>query len=106
MQAERWQQLDQLFNAALALEPAERSAFLAQACSDESLRIEVEALPDGHESAGNFMNRAALEIEAQSLAEEKVESVVGQTIGQYTILSSLGVGGMGEVYLAEDGKLG
>ncbi len=106
MQAERWQQLDQLFNAALALEPAERSAFLAQACSDESLRNEVEALLDGHERAGNFMNRAALEIEAQSLAEEKVESVVGQTIGQYTILSSLGVGGMGEVYLAEDGKLG
>jgi serine/threonine-protein kinase len=45
MRPERWQQLDQLLGAALERPPAERAAFLAEACAgDEVLRQEVESL--------------------------------------------------------------
>ena len=107
MKPERWQQLDQLFHLALELEPAHRTAFLAEACVDDVLlRKEVEELLAGHEEAGTFMDRPALEFEAQSLAKDQDQSVVGQIIGHYKIISSIGAGGMGEVYLAQDTHLG
>jgi hypothetical protein len=107
MKAERWQQLDGLFHAALEHAPAVRSAFLDEACAgDAVLRKQVEELLDAHVDAGKFMESPALEVEARFLAEDQNESVVGQTIGHCKIISSIGVGGMGEVYLAQDMKLG
>jgi serine/threonine protein kinase len=47
-----------------------------------------------------------LEVQARSLADEQDESAVGQTIGHCQVISVLGVGGMGEVYLAKDTQLG
>src|SRR4030095_920800 len=107
MKPERWQQLDSMFHSALRREPAERPAFLEEACvGDKSLRLQVEALLAAHEEAGSFIEKPALEVEARSVADDQGESAVGHTIGHYKILSSLGVGGMGEVYLAEDSNLG
>ena len=107
MNPERWQQLDKLFHAALERAPDERAAFLDEACADDdSLRKQVEELLAGHEEAGSFIERPAFEVEAQSVADDQNELAVGQTIGHYKIISTLGVGGMGEVYLAEDSSLG
>jgi serine/threonine-protein kinase len=45
MHAERWQQVTNIFEAALKREPAERSAFVAERCADDvELRNEVEAM--------------------------------------------------------------
>jgi eukaryotic-like serine/threonine-protein kinase len=42
---QRWQVIDGIFSAALELEPADRAAFLDEACAgNEQLRREVEAL--------------------------------------------------------------
>jgi eukaryotic-like serine/threonine-protein kinase len=107
MKPERWQQLDKLFHSALERAPEERAAFLDQACpGDEELRKEVEALVAANAQAGSFIEKPALEAEARSLADEQrdaeAESMVGDTISHYRIISPLGSGGMGEVYLAQD----
>ena len=45
MTPERWQEIEELYHAALKREPSQRSAFLKQACAgDEALRREVESL--------------------------------------------------------------
>ncbi len=55
MKPERWEKLDDLFHAALALEPAERAVFLDEVCAgDDVLRKEVEALLAAHEEAGEL----------------------------------------------------
>ena len=47
MQAERWKQIEDLYQAALAQPPGQRAAFLVQACPDDpQLRGEVQSLLD------------------------------------------------------------
>src|SRR5712692_5790469 len=106
MTPERWQQVKEIFQSALERAPGERSAFLSEACgADESLRKEVESLIASHEKDGSFIDSPAYEAAAGMLASDP-ELTVGQRIGHYEILSTLGKGGMGEVYLAQDHKLG
>jgi serine/threonine protein kinase/Flp pilus assembly protein TadD len=98
--SERWQLVKELFEAALERGPAERAAFLAQACgSDEEVRLEVGSLLAAHEGDSGFMNKPAGNLLVRALA-------AGQRFGPYEALSPLGEGGMGEVYLAVDTRLG
>ena len=47
-----------------------------------------------------------MEVEAQAMARDQADPRLGQQVGSYEIVSLLGAGGMGEVYLAQDTKLG
>src|SRR5262245_17486422 len=114
MSPDRWEQIQELYHAALELEPSQRAAFLKEACrEDEGMDREVEVLLASHAKAESYLETPALKLAAQALAETPAESLmsissrslVGETLGSYQILSLLGSGGMGEVYKARDSKL-
>src|SRR6185369_7218079 len=107
MKPERWQQVANLYHAALERNAGERASFLRESCGgDEELRREVESLLAYEDQAENFIESPALEVAARMIAERQDQTVsAGQMINQYQIISRLGAGGMGEVYLAEDTRL-
>lgn len=98
MNPERWQQVDRLLEQALEREPGKRAQFLDKTCAGNvELRQEVEALLKAHEQARSFIETPALNVTAKGLAVHRMESLVGQQLGNYKILSLLGAGGMGDV---------
>jgi predicted unusual protein kinase regulating ubiquinone biosynthesis (AarF/ABC1/UbiB family) len=95
--SQRWQQIEELYNAALARQPEERSTLLDQA--DPDLRREVELMLA---QKGSLMDRPAWE----ALPEDTVTMLAaGHRLGRYEIEAPLGAGGMGEVFRARDTRL-
>src|SRR5439155_19423676 len=107
MTPERFRQVEQLFESALEREASQRAAFLQEACAaDPPLRRQVEALLASHEQAPNFLETLTLQVLALPLTEGEAQSMAGQHIGPYELLREIGRGGMGEVYLAQNQRLG
>jgi serine/threonine-protein kinase len=97
--SERWHQLQAVFEAACALPPKRRAAFLDGACPDAALRVEVEAMLAADEPTHALsIERLVCDAGASGDVEDPF---VGMRLGPWQVVSVAGRGGMGTVYLAE-----
>jgi eukaryotic-like serine/threonine-protein kinase len=107
MKPERWKQVDELLEAALECPATERASFLDRACSgDEDLRRELESLLISDGQAEAFIESPPARVAADLFTESQPKPGRGKHIAHYEILAPIGSGGMGEVYLAQDTRLG
>ena len=110
MTPERWQRIEELFNLIVDMNATERSDFLDRACAaDLELRRAIETLVEADVAAQHYLELPALVASewANSLENNPVNGrKVETTLGHFHIKALLGAGGMGDVYLAEDTRLG
>ncbi|HST09591.1 MAG TPA: protein kinase, partial [Terriglobales bacterium] len=92
---QQWQRVKEIVASALERQPADRGAFLDEVCSqDTELRAEVESLLAAY--------RDSDELSKNPWPVESTEQEAGpKIIGPYCLLKQLGIGGMGQVWLAQ-----
>lgn len=94
---DNWEHVQQLFAAAADLAPAEQSRFLERACADPEIRQEVEELLLADTEAAEALSRT-VQTEAALLIDSPV--LPGDRLGAYRVVTQIGSGCMGAVYLA------
>src|SRR5438045_493757 len=81
MNAQRWQQVNDLFHSAVERAPEERAAFVDEACrGDESLCREVKSLLASHQRTENFIESPAFETDPELLSSDAAGASNGREI--------------------------
>ncbi|HLU05597.1 MAG TPA: serine/threonine-protein kinase [Woeseiaceae bacterium] len=100
---DRWARVEQLFDAVADMPVSERAAYLRKACGDDGeLRAYIEALARSDVAKNTVIEDAIHDVlDLASPDAGSLTDIVGERIGPYRIVSIIGSGGMGVVYLAE-----
>lgn len=102
----RLAKIEEYFHKALTLSRDERPKFLAEVCgNDEALRHEIELLLNYKERSRSPLADSVVTDAVRAIVEVGGESLIGMTLGHYWVRHRIGVGGMGEIYEAEDQRL-
>ena len=98
-----------IFEEALNLPVDAREEYLEAACSDSELLNQVRALLSNAEACDDFLETHSLSPTDREQSEDRSTAIqfpTGSVLqGRYEIVSVLGQGGMGEVYLGQDTRL-
>ena len=98
MTPERWQKVEEIFQAAVDLLPEERARYIAQVCAnDTTLKNDVESLLSQHDSAGELLDQPFYGNTEMNVFESFVEEedpMIGRRLGSYRIEREIGRGGM------------
>jgi serine/threonine protein kinase/formylglycine-generating enzyme required for sulfatase activity len=123
--ASRQPNLEEIFLETVQRDPAHRQAFLEETCTDSNVRTRVEALLKAHDSAGNFLERPAVEPtsltgtqgprdhDGETTSTRETLNFLDRCdtpgrlglLAHYEIVEVLGCGGMGTVLRGLDVKL-
>jgi serine/threonine protein kinase len=115
MERPLWDRIQEIYHSSLRLAPSERSAFVENACAqDTHLLREVKSLLDADSPADGFLESSVFDIGLKIITsshsngatkddDSSLDDLIGSTINQrYLVEKKLGQGGMGKVYLARD----
>ena len=106
MSPERWEKIGKIFSSAAELAAGERDAYLQEVCAgDQTLLSDVKSLLAAGSNAGRFISQPIVGAFVPDFADHLQALSPGSSVGHFTIVKSVGSGGMGEVYLATDTAL-
>jgi eukaryotic-like serine/threonine-protein kinase len=96
-----WERLERLLADALSRPTEERAAFLANACGgDLALEREIVAMIEAHDRTEGPFDRLAADLGSAATPDRAFTDLIGRGVGPYIVVSEIGRGGMGVVYLA------
>lgn len=101
MTPEHWQKIKPILEAALEINPDKRHLFLESICDDGAMLCEIESLLNFEGRKADRFEQSAYDIVTENGDFEAPKSHIGTQIGRYRVISELGAGGMGTVFLAE-----
>ena len=107
MSPEQWEQVKELYQAALEYTPTQRAAFIREHGEDELVRQEVSRLLVEQDELGSFLSTPPFFDPHQAPAKPERRFQPGELLSQrFRIVKFIAAGGMGELYKAQDIYLG